>query len=93
MEALQSFLPLILLFALMWLMLIRPQQVHQRKRQEMLARIKRGDRVVTIGGIHGTVTQVTDETIRLQIADGVEIELNKNGVGFIKEERQGQAAT
>ncbi|MFO7245241.1 MAG: preprotein translocase subunit YajC [Thermaerobacter sp.] len=86
MEQLGSLLPLLLVLALMWLMLIRPQQIQQRKRQEMLARIKRGDQVVTIGGIHGSVTHVTDDTIRLQVAEGVEITLNKNGVGFIKEE-------
>ena len=86
MEGLASFLPLILFFALMWLLLIRPQQAQHRKRQEMLARVKRGDRIVTIGGIHGTVTQVTDDTVNLEIADGVEITINKNGVGFIKEE-------
>lgn len=86
MEGLGSFVPFILVLVLMWLLLIRPQQAQQRKRQEMLARVKRGDQVVTIGGIHGSVTQVTDDIVRLQVAEGVEITINKNGVGFIKEE-------
>ncbi|HEX6988702.1 MAG TPA: preprotein translocase subunit YajC [Bacillota bacterium] len=89
MQGLSSLLPLILLLGLMWLLLIRPQQAQQRKRQDMLARVKRGDKIVTIGGIHGTITQVTDDTVRLQVAEGIEITMSKNGVGFIKEEGTG----
>lgn len=86
MQGLGSFLPLILVLVMMWLLLIRPQQAQHRKRQEMLARVKRGDQIVTIGGIHGSVTHVTDDLVRLQVAEGVEITINKNGVGFIKED-------
>lgn len=70
----------------MWLLIIRPQQIQQRKRQQMLARVKRGDEVVTIGGIHGKVEAVTDDIIKLQIADGVVVQMNKAGIGFIKGE-------
>src|SRR5690625_3052474 len=52
-DALRTFLPLIILFGLMWFLLIRPQQAQQRKRQEMLSRVKQGDQIVTIGGLHG----------------------------------------
>jgi preprotein translocase subunit YajC len=85
-ETLVGLAPLLILFVLMWLLVIRPQQVQQRRRQEMLARLKRGDRVVTVGGIHGTVTLVDEHTVRLRIADGVEITLNKAGVGAVLEE-------
>lgn len=81
---LRQFLPLILIIAFMWLLVIRPQQVQQRKRQQMLAQVKRGDEIVTIGGIHGTVQAVDDDIIQLMIADGVTIQMNKAGVGFIK---------
>lgn len=83
---LRQFLPLIIIFGLMWLLIIRPQQIQQRKRQQMLARVKRGDEVVTIGGIHGKVEAVTDDIIKLQIADGVVVQMNKAGIGFIKGE-------
>lgn len=85
-ENIPSFLPLILLLGMMWFLMIRPQQAHQRRRREMLSQIKRGDNVVTIGGLHGTVTAVNEETIRLSIAPNVEIELNKNGIGVVKED-------
>ncbi|HEY8449915.1 MAG TPA: preprotein translocase subunit YajC [Bacillota bacterium] len=84
-EGLGSFLTLVLFFALMWFLIIRPQQVQQRRRQEMLARVKRGDEVITIGGIHGKVKAVSDDTIQLEIAEGVVVQMNKTGVGLIKE--------
>lgn len=85
MEALQPFIPLILLFVLMWFLLIRPQQIQARKRQEMLARVKAGDQVITIGGLHGEITQVIDDLVRIKFAEGVEVTMNKTGVGVIKE--------
>lgn len=84
-EGLRSLLPLIIVFALMWFLIIRPQQIQQRKRQEMLAKVKRGDKIVTIGGIHGTVEAVSDDIIHLQIAEGITVQMNKAGIGFIKE--------
>lgn len=85
MEFLAPLLPFALVMLLGWLLLVRPQQVHLRRRQEMLAGLRRGDRIVTVGGIHGTVTVVEDETVRVRIADGVEVTLSKTGVGAVLE--------
>lgn len=77
----------LLLFAvflgLMWFLMIRPQQQQQKKRREMLARLKPGDKVVTIGGVFGTLTKVEEETVRLRIADKVEIKLSRNAVAQV----------
>ena len=77
----------LLLFAvfigLMWFLMIRPQQQQQKKRQEMLARLKPGDKVVTIGGVFGTLTRVDEDTVRLRIADKVEIKLSRNAVAQV----------
>lgn len=83
-ESIQPYLPLILMFGLLYFLFIRPQQAQQRKRQEMLSQIKRGDQVITIGGIHGEITVVTDNIVRLKVSDGVELEMNKSGVGTVK---------
>lgn len=80
------FLPLIFLVALLYFTMIRPQQTGQRKRNDMLSALKRGDGVVTIGGIHGTITAVADDIIRIQVAENVELEFNKAGIGYIKED-------
>lgn len=79
-----ALLPFVLMFAIFYFLLIRPQQKQQRKRQEMLNSVKRGDRIVTVGGIHGEVTGVKDDVLTLRIADKVEIKINKAGVGYIK---------
>ncbi|HEY8393316.1 MAG TPA: preprotein translocase subunit YajC [Thermaerobacter sp.] len=68
---------------LMWFLMIRPQQQQQKKRQEMLARLKPGDKVVTIGGVFGTLTRVDEDTVRLRIADKVEIKLSRNAVAQV----------
>lgn len=61
--------PLILMFALFYFMLIRPQRKKDKKVKEMLAALKHGDRVCTIGGIYGTITSIKDETIELSVSN------------------------
>lgn len=79
-----GFLPLILMFAVFYFVLIRPQQRQQRKRQEMLNALRAGDKVVTIGGIHGEITAVADDEVRVRVADGVELRMSRHGVGQVK---------
>lgn len=79
-----ALLPFALMFAVFYFVLIRPQQQQQRKRKEMLDAVKTGDKVVTVGGIHGTITQVKDDEVVLRIADKVEITVNRQGVGQVK---------
>lgn len=78
-----SFIWIIMLFGIMYFLMIRPQQMQQRRRREMLAALRRGDRIVTVGGIYGTILEVRPETVLVKIADRVEIELSKNGVGAV----------
>lgn len=69
-----SMLPSILLmvgiFAFMYFVLIRPQKKEEKKRKEMLSALKRGDKVVTIGGVHGTVETIGEQTIDVRIGSG-----------------------
>lgn len=62
-----TFFPLIIVFVLMYFMLIRPEKKRKKKEQEMLASLKRGDRICTIGGIYGTIADIKDDTITLTV--------------------------
>ena len=64
-----SMLPMILIFVVFYFMLIRPQRKKDKKVKEMLAALKHGDRVCTIGGIYGTITGIKDETIELSVSN------------------------
>lgn len=64
-----SLFPLILMFVIFYFMLIRPQRKKDKKVKEMLAALKPGDRICTIGGIYGTITSIKDDTIELSVSN------------------------
>src|SRR5439155_20686519 len=72
-------------FAIFWFLLIRPQQKQKREREQMLAALKRGDRVVTSGGLHGTVTSLDEHKVVLRVADQVRLEFDRGAVGRVLE--------
>ncbi len=74
---------IVLLFAVFYFVLIRPQQKQQQKRQQMLDSLQKGDRVVTIGGIHGVIKEIKEETLTLRVADNVNIKVAKQGIDHI----------
>ena len=74
-------MPFVIMFAVFYFLLLRPQQAQQKKRREMLGSLRRGDKVVTVGGIHGEITAIKDDDITLKIADNVEIKITRAGVG------------
>ncbi|MBY6005486.1 preprotein translocase subunit YajC [Salipiger bermudensis] len=79
--ALGQFLPLILIFAIMYFLLIRPQQKKMKEHQKMVAALRRGDQVVTQGGIIGKVAKVKDNNeIEVEIAEGVKVRVVQNTV-------------
>lgn len=76
-----SFLPMVVIFVLFWLLLIRPQQKKAKLHNQMVAELQKGDEVVTNGGIFGKISKVEDQFIYLEIADNVIIKVQKNTVG------------
>jgi len=80
---LSSFMPLILVFILFYFLLIRPQQKKFKAHQAMLDQIKRGDKVITGGGIHGKVTKVEGTVVSVEIASGVEINVEKSTISEV----------
>jgi preprotein translocase subunit YajC len=83
-----SFIPILLIFVIFYFLLIRPQQKKQRQHQDMLKALRRGDRVVTNGGMYGAVVDVKENIIVLKIAEGVKIEVIKNAIAAIIERRE-----
>lgn len=74
----EAFLPLILIFAVFYFLLIRPQQKKMKEHKAMLGAVRRGDKVVTGGGIIGTITKVIDEQeVTVEIADGVKVRVQR----------------
>jgi preprotein translocase subunit YajC len=71
------FIPIIIIF---YLLLIRPQQQQAKKTKQMLAALKRGDKVVTSGGVLGTVTGIQDQKVTLHVAKDVELEFVKTAI-------------
>jgi preprotein translocase subunit YajC len=85
--ALVSFLPLVLIFAVFWFLIIRPQQKQQKARQAMIAAIKSGDRVITTGGLFATVKDVHDDYIVAFISEGIKVEISKHAVTGVVDKR------
>jgi preprotein translocase subunit YajC len=83
----QSMLPTIIMVAAMlaifYFLLLRPQQKQKQERERMLSALKKGDRVVTTGGMHGTVTGLNEHTVTLRIDNQVKVEFDRGAVGRI----------
>ena len=78
-----QFAPFVLIFVVMWFLLIRPQQKKAKEHRAMVAALKRGDRVVTNGGIYGQVSHVADDHLMIEIADGVKIKVVRDAVSAV----------
>jgi len=75
-----SFIPLILIFVIFYFLLIRPQQKKAKDHQNLLASLKKGDSIVTNGGLHGEITGLTDTVVTLEIADNVRVKVSRQHI-------------
>lgn len=78
-----SFVPIILIFVIFYFLLIRPQQQKQKHHAEMVSKLKKGDHVVTTGGIYGIISTVKDKTVLLKIDENVKIEIQKGCISYV----------
>jgi len=84
MEAIGQFIPLILIFAIMYFLLIRPQQKRLKEHKAMVAALRRGDQVVTQGGLIGKVSKVKEEDeVEVELADGVRVRVVKSTIAQV----------
>lgn len=75
-----AFLPIILIMGVFWLLLIRPQQKRAKAQKELVNAVEVNDRVVTLGGMHGTVRYVDDEIVHLEVAPGTQVTFAKQAI-------------
>ncbi len=75
-----SILYLVIIFAVMYLLMIRPQQQRQKKLQQLIANLKVNDLITTAGGIYGTIVKVKEDTFIIRVADNVRFEILKSSV-------------
>jgi preprotein translocase subunit YajC len=73
------------MFAIFYFLMIRPQQKQKQERERMLAAVKKGDRVVTTSGLHGTVTGLSEHTVTLRVSDQVKLEFDRAAIGRVAE--------
>jgi preprotein translocase subunit YajC len=75
-----QFLPFILMFVMMYFLLIRPQRMRQKALADQIAAMKKGDNVISAGGIHGTVTNLNPDTVIVRVAENVKLEFQKSSI-------------
>ena len=85
---LTSLLPMLLIIAVFYLLLIRPQQKRQRELQETISQLKAGDRIVTTGGVIGTITSVKDTSFLIRSAEKSILEIARSSVAGVDEEEK-----
>lgn len=91
---LATLIPFGLIFIVFYFLLILPQQKKAKSHKQMLENLKKGDRVVTVGGVIGSVTSINQDVVTLQIADNVKIKVIRDGVtGLRKAEEEGEKAS
>lgn len=78
-----NFLPLVLIFAVFYFLLIRPQQKKAKEHQQMLGRLKRNDEVMTSGGIYGKVMALTDDVVTLEVAPNVRLRVHRPQISAV----------
>lgn len=85
---LAGFIPLIIIFAIFYLLLIRPMRAKQKKLRQLIENLRNGDKIISTGGIYGTVLGITEDTILLKIADNIKIVISRNAVAGLQPEKK-----
>ncbi len=86
MAAFQQIIPLVFMFAIFYFLLIRPQQKKAKEHKALLEAMKKGDNVITAGGVHGKVTAVENDLVTLEVANNVNIKITKSYIAAIKKD-------
>ncbi len=80
---LTMFLPLVLIFIVFYFFIIRPQKKKEDNRKKMIEAVQKGNRVVTIGGVHGTVTQVDETSVLVQVDNNTKLRIEKSALSSV----------
>ena len=80
-----------LIIAIFYFMIIRPQQKRQKEREALLGQIKKGDKVITAGGIHGEIVGLDEKTLLVEIADKVKVKIERNSISVVNKQGEVEA--
>lgn len=80
-----AFIPIILMFVIFYFLLIRPQQKKAKEHQNMVNNLRKGDRVITSGGIYGEITALDDNTVTVEIADKVRVKVTRPSIAGLRD--------
>ncbi|MBQ1661148.1 MAG: preprotein translocase subunit YajC [Treponema sp.] len=86
-----TFVPLLLLLVIMYFFMIRPQNKKQKETEKMIAALKKGDKVITVGGIHGTIASTKEKTVIVKVEDGSRIEFNRTAIATVVVEKSSES--
>ena len=78
-----------LIFVIFYFMILRPQQKRAKERQKMLDAVKKGDKIVTSGGVHGKIVNVDEKTILLDVGDNVKLKVDRSAINVVTREGSG----
>ena len=78
-----SFLPLLLIIGIFYFLIIRPQKKREQKRKDMIAAVEKGDKIITSGGVHGTVNRVDEHSVLVQVDSNVKLRIDKNSIANV----------
>lgn len=91
-QVIGQLVPFVLIFVIFWFLLIAPARRRQKAHQKMLDELKRGDRVVTNGGLHGEVAAIEEAVVFLKIADNVKVRVSRSAVAGMQGESEGASS-
>ena len=87
-----TLLPFLLIIVIFYFFLIRPQNKKQKETEKMLAALKKGDKVITIGGIHGTISSVKEKTVIVKVDENTKLEFNRSAISSVEKTEAEKAA-
>lgn len=79
------------LLVVFYLLMIRPQQTQQRRRRDMLGKLKKGDRIVTVGGLHATIHDLENDTLTLELAPNLRVKADRGGISYVRSRKKEDA--
>lgn len=82
-DGLSTLIMMVVIFAIFYFLMIRPQQKKVKEHKKMVDEIKKGDRVITAGGMYGTVDNLSDTTLTIKIAEGVKVKITRGSIGTV----------
>ena len=91
MAMINAVLPFFLMGGIFYFMLWKPQKKQQQERQDLLNSLKKGDKIITIGGIYGTITDISERTVKVEVAEGVEVTMVRSAVSNFQDPNHTQA--